>query len=179
MTERRSLEALKQETPTIRTERVLGRHILLDMLGCSPARLNDIEALKTCLLQAAEVLGATVLNVYGHCFTPQGATVIVAVSESHLAIHTWPEYGYAAVDLFLCGRLDRCVEAAVELLIDCLQPEYYELKPLDRGTLKKPSAGSHQYSASSHSGRGTATGDDSALLCRPAFVPALSGMAES
>lgn len=118
-------------------ESILGRHLLIDMYGCSQEALNDVEALKACLVQAAAVLGTNVLNVYGHRFTPQGATVIVAVSESHLAIHTWPEYGYAAIDFFLCGRLDRPVQAAIALVIELLRPERCSVQPFDRGVLEE------------------------------------------
>ena len=87
----------------MRTE---GKHIIMDASGCSPETLNDLEALKQILVDAAEKANATVLNVAFHHFTPQGVSGVVVISESHLSIHTWPEYGYAALDFYTCGDAD-------------------------------------------------------------------------
>ncbi len=138
MTDRHFLETFTAAVPATEDEQILGRHVLVEMHGCSPVALNDLEALQTSMLDAAALLGTTVLNVYGHRFTPQGATVIVAIAESHLTVHTWPEHGYAAIDFFLCGGLDRPVEAAVDLLADLLQPEHCSVRPIDRGLLAEP-----------------------------------------
>ncbi len=83
--------------------RALGRHLLAEYLGCDPKVLNDLERVKQCMLEAASHCGATVLESSFHYFTPQGVSGVVVIAESHLAIHTWPEYEYAAVDIFTCG----------------------------------------------------------------------------
>ncbi len=87
----------------MRTE---GRHIIMDASGCNPETLNNLEVLKQILVDAAERANATVLNVAFHHFTPQGVSGVVVISESHLSIHTWPEYGYAALDFYTCGDAD-------------------------------------------------------------------------
>ncbi len=87
----------------MRTE---GKHIIMDASGCNPEILNNLEALKQILKDAAEKANATVLNVAFHHFTPQGVSGVVVVSESHLSVHTWPEYGYAALDFYTCGEAD-------------------------------------------------------------------------
>lgn len=81
----------------------LGRHILAELYGCSPDFLNDIRGVEGIMVNAALEAGAEIREVAFHKFTPQGVSGVVVISESHLAIHTWPELGYAAVDVFTCG----------------------------------------------------------------------------
>ena len=85
----------------------LGRHLLVEFSGCDPAALADLDGLTEAMLRAAREAGATVLTHRFHRFQGetggQGISGAVIISESHLAIHTWPEHAYAAVDLFTCG----------------------------------------------------------------------------
>jgi len=81
----------------------LGKHILVEFYGCNPERLKDTEMLQTEFENAADMSGATVVDSTFHTFNPYGVSGVVVIAESHLTIHTWPEYGYAAVDLFTCG----------------------------------------------------------------------------
>jgi spermidine synthase len=81
----------------------LGRHILVEFSGCNGEVLNDVSEIEKGMVEAAQVAGATVINSTFHHFSPYGVSGVVVIQESHLAIHTWPEYGYAAVDLFTCG----------------------------------------------------------------------------
>ena len=81
----------------------LGRHILVEFFGCSPEILNNVSVIESSMLVAAQEAGATVINSTFHHFSPFGVSGVVVIQESHLAIHTWPEYRYAAVDLFTCG----------------------------------------------------------------------------
>jgi len=82
----------------------LGRHILVEFLGCSAEILNDVPKIESSMIQAAREAGATIINSNFHHFSPFGVSGVVVIQESHLAIHTWPEYRYAAVDLFTCGN---------------------------------------------------------------------------
>ncbi len=82
----------------------LGTHLLLELRECEAERLNDVGFIRTTMLDAAKDLGVTVLSHSFHKFAPQGVTGIIAISESHFSIHTWPEYGYAALDIFTCGE---------------------------------------------------------------------------
>lgn len=81
----------------------LGRHILVEFYECSPEILNDVSKIEDSMVAAAKEAGATVINSTFHHFSPFGVSGVVVIQESHLAIHTWPEYRYAAVDVFTCG----------------------------------------------------------------------------
>jgi len=87
--------------------KALGRHILAEVFGCDPGVLNNFEEVERIMVQAALEAGAEVREVAFHRFSPQGVSGVVIISESHLAVHTWPELGYAALDVFTCGdRVD-------------------------------------------------------------------------
>ena len=81
----------------------LGRHILVEYMQCDPNILNDVVFIEKAMVDAAREAEATVINSTFHHFSPFGVSGVVVIQESHLAIHTWPEYGYAAVDIFTCG----------------------------------------------------------------------------
>lgn len=81
----------------------LGRHILAEIYGCDPDILNDRVLIESIMIESALEAGAEVREVAFHKFSPQGVSGVVVISESHLTIHTWPELGYAAVDVFTCG----------------------------------------------------------------------------
>ncbi len=81
----------------------LGRHLLVEFFGCSETILNDVVQIETAMVTAAKVANATVINSTFHHFSPYGVSGVVVIQESHLAIHAWPEYQYAAVDIFTCG----------------------------------------------------------------------------
>lgn len=110
-----------------------GRHIAVDTWGVQFDLLNDAEFLKQQLVEAAEVCGATVLGVQAKQFSPQGATVLVLLSESHLSIHTYPERGFAALDCYTCGEtVDP--QIAIDYLLSVLKPKRVYAKKLIRGT---------------------------------------------
>ena len=81
----------------------MGKHYLLNLYGCSFVHLNDKQYLINLLENAAIASGATVVQTISKKFEPQGVTVLTLLSESHISIHTWPEDGNAAVDIFTCG----------------------------------------------------------------------------
>ncbi|WP_425447552.1 adenosylmethionine decarboxylase [Dethiothermospora halolimnae] len=81
----------------------LGRHILVEFYDCDKDILNDHDLIEKHMNQAAREAKATIVESVFHMFNPWGVSGAVIISESHLTIHTWPEYGYAAVDLFTCG----------------------------------------------------------------------------
>jgi len=88
----------------------LGRHLLIEYYECDELLLADKERVRGILLEAARRARATIVTDVFHEFSPHGVSGVVVIAESHLAIHTWPEYGYAAVDVFTCNeRLDRGV----------------------------------------------------------------------
>lgn len=109
-----------------------GRHVAVDAWGVRYDLLNDAKWLEDQLVGAAEVSGATVLSVQSRQFEPQGATVLVLLSESHISIHTYPEKGFAAIDCYTCGEtVDP--QTAIDKLLEALQPERVHAKKLIRG----------------------------------------------
>ena len=81
----------------------LGVQWTADLYGCRPELLDDQEQIGAFVLEAARVARATILSSQFHKFAPQGVSGVVVIAESHIAIHTWPELGYAALDVFTCG----------------------------------------------------------------------------
>lgn len=110
----------------------LGRHLLLECHGCEPAVLTDTHQLEKALRHAALVAGAHVLFAHFHPFGPgQGLTGVLLLRESHISIHSWPEYGYAALDVFMCGKSEP--ELAVQSLLAALQPQKHAVQVTERG----------------------------------------------
>lgn len=109
-----------------------GRHVVLDTWGGDAHLLNDLDELRAHMIQAAEASGATILSVQAKQFSPQGVTVLVLLSESHLSIHTYPEKGFAAIDCYTCGTtVDP--EVSIEYLIRILKPHKTYAKKITRG----------------------------------------------
>ncbi|MFC1919883.1 adenosylmethionine decarboxylase [Chloroflexota bacterium] len=112
----------------------LGNHVLMELKDCDREVLNNLELLQATMESAAKEAGATVLERAFHQFNPHGVSGVVIVAESHLFIHTWPEYGYAAVDIFTCGDSIRA-EKAAELLARTLRSDKLSMIELKRGVL--------------------------------------------
>lgn len=112
----------------------LGRHFLLELKDCDRQILNDLDALKQLLREAAIECGAEVLGDSFHRFSPQGVSGVIVIAESHLFIHTWPEHGYAAVDIFTCGTRVK-PEIAAEMVIKKLGSKHQAVIEMQRGIL--------------------------------------------
>jgi len=109
-----------------------GTHCICELYGCPPKLLNDERFIRQTLRDAVEAGFATLLKEVSYKFDPQGVTALGLISESHIAIHTWPECGYAAADVFTCG--DRAkAEKACAHLIDSLRPRSHHMRRLRRG----------------------------------------------
>ena len=102
------------------TAEALGTHLLLDLNECDSGLLDELDVIEAAMVDAAREAGANILGRSFHKFTPRGVTGIVAIAESHLAIHTWPEHGYAAVDIFTCGE-SFAPDRAAQLIIGSLR----------------------------------------------------------
>ena len=112
----------------------LGRQLLIDLFECPAALLDNEEFIAATMVSAARESGASVVNSTFHRFLPCGVSGVVAIRESHLAIHTWPEYGYAAVDIFTCGdSIDP--EDAVPYIVTALGAGDHSIISLKRGIL--------------------------------------------
>ena len=108
----------------------LGSHILAEFYNCDRAVLDDLERIKTIMENAALKANATVVTTNFHQFSPQGVSGVVVIAESHITIHTWPSYGYAAVDIFTCGEKLKSHDAVEYLKQEtgCTQVSLVELK---------------------------------------------------
>ena len=111
----------------------LGNHILVEFMNCDPHIMNDVVAIERDMVGAAQKAGATVINSTFHHFSPYGVSGVVVIQESHLAIHTWPEYGYAAVDLFTCGEMDAWI--SFDFLKECFGAKSYSAIEMKRGSV--------------------------------------------
>lgn len=89
-----------------------GRHLILDLYGCDKKLLDDYEELQRLMEVALQMSNATIIRIIGEKFKPQGVTLLALLAESHCSIHTWPEIGYAAVDLYTCGDTTKSHKAA-------------------------------------------------------------------
>lgn len=82
----------------------MGKHLLLEVYDVDFSLLNDVISLQEAMEKGVERAHMTILNVFSYCFIPQGCTVVIALSESHVSCHTWPENGCLAVDVYTCGE---------------------------------------------------------------------------
>lgn len=112
----------------------LGRHVLAEVYGCKFDVLNDVKKVEKIMVEAALDAGAEIREFVFHKFSPQGVSGVVVISESHLAIHTWPELGYAAVDVFTCGDKVNPWDAC-NYLAEKFGAEHMDAKETKRGVI--------------------------------------------
>ncbi len=112
----------------------LGRHLLAEFTGCDATSLADLGLVTSAMLRAAEASGATIVTHSFHHFSPHGVSGAVIIAESHLAIHTWPEHGFAAVDFFSCGDVD--MDRGLALLKAAFSATEETRLVLERGPLR-------------------------------------------
>ncbi|MEM8602769.1 MAG: adenosylmethionine decarboxylase [Cyanobacteria bacterium P01_H01_bin.121] len=109
----------------------VGKHCILELSGCPRSLLDDAEFIKQSLQAAAQVARSTLLGEIVHKFNPQGVTAIALLAESHISVHTWPERGYAAIDVFTCGEHTK-PEESCRFLIQALQASGHNFQTLRR-----------------------------------------------
>jgi len=112
----------------------LGRHVLAEMYECDKEILNDHEMVEDILIDGAKAAKATIIESVFHKFNPYGVSGVVVIQESHFTIHTWPEYGYAALDCFTCGE-EISPWIAFEYIAKKLKSKNYTTMEVNRGTL--------------------------------------------
>ena len=108
----------------------LGKHCFTEVYGCPFELLDNEEFLKQQIIESLNKTSLTLLDISSHKFNPQGVTIVALLSESHISIHTWPEEGSAALDVFTCG--DTNPEVAMMYMIEALQARDYNLKCIRR-----------------------------------------------
>jgi S-adenosylmethionine decarboxylase len=117
--------------------KALGRQLLVELHECAESVLDDAEAVEELMLSAARAAGATIVGQSFHRFAPHGVSGVVIIGESHLSLHTWPEFGYAAFDIFTCGdSVDP--EAAVLQVRRGLGAQRHTVVEMRRGLLDLP-----------------------------------------
>jgi S-adenosylmethionine decarboxylase len=112
--------------------RFAGTHLIVDLFGAK--RLDDIEFIDATMRECVEASGATLLHIHLHHFTENnGVSGVAVLAESHISIHSWPENGYVALDVFMCG--DAEPQRAVDVLRRAFQPDRVEVGEHRRGQL--------------------------------------------
>lgn len=116
----------------------LGKHLIVELYGCSSELLNDLVQVEKILIEAVELSKATIVQPVFHHFSPHGISGVVVIAESHFTIHTWPEYGYCALDIFTCGdQIDP--DESLQFMKDKFQAKNMSVMEIKRGTLDVPS----------------------------------------
>jgi len=113
--------------------KALGRQLVVEFWDCQ-GDLNSAELIEKTLKEAVQKARAFLLDTKVHRFQPQGISGVAVIAESHISIHTWPEYKYAAVDVFTCGNTDP--DAAVEHILQVLKPKKVKTLRIKRGVLQ-------------------------------------------
>ena len=116
----------------------LGKHLIVELYGCSSELLNNLVQVEKILIEAVELSKATIVQPVFHHFSPHGISGVVVIAESHFTIHTWPEYGYCALDIFTCGdQIDP--DESLQFMKDKFQAKNMSVMEIKRGTLDVPS----------------------------------------
>jgi S-adenosylmethionine decarboxylase len=117
--------------------KALGRQVLVEYYHCNSTIINDVTEIETILLEATKRAKASIISHNFHKFSPHGVSGTIVIAESHIAIHTWPEYNYAAVDIFTCGEtIDPWI--IQEFLKEQFESKSISSMELKRGMFKVP-----------------------------------------
>ena len=109
--------------------RCAGAHLIVDLHGAK--RLDDIDHIEATLRRCVDAAKATLLHIHLHHFQPSGVSGVAVLAESHISIHTWPEVGYAALDVFMCGSANP--DACIPVLREAFSAERVGVNELLRG----------------------------------------------
>jgi len=120
----------------------IGYHYVVEASGCDPKILSDANKIREIFLRAAEIGNMEVKASYFFKFSPTGVSGMVIVAESHVSIHTWPEKGYAAIDVYTCGE-NADPEKAVDYILDAIGAEYAHVSEVKRGIEEEDNTFTH------------------------------------
>lgn len=121
--------------PRMEAPQYLGKHLIAEFYGCDSTLLTDHAFIEKAMNDAARHCGATIVDSVFHLFNPYGVSGAVIIAESHLTIHTWPEYHYAAVDVFTCGNTVDPADA-IAYLARALRAEHHSSTEMNRGNVR-------------------------------------------
>lgn len=110
----------------------IGHHYIVEASGCNPEVISKVEEVEQIMVRAAEAARVQVWSIAFHRFSPTGVSGVVVISESHLSVHTWPEFGYVALDIYTCGQSAK-PEAAVEVALRAFQAKSVHITEVTRG----------------------------------------------
>ncbi|WP_196889777.1 adenosylmethionine decarboxylase [Aureivirga sp. CE67] len=113
----------------------LGFETAIEFYGCDSELIDNRDFIEEILLKTAEILNLTVVNTTIHKFSPIGVSGVIVIAESHIAVHTWPEHGYVAIDFFTCNQTYN-YEEGISYLKEVLQASFFEKKEIRRGDLE-------------------------------------------
>jgi len=117
----------------------LGNHLIVEMYECDTKIINNHAKVEEILVEAAKAAGAHIVQQVFHKFNPHGVSGVVVIAESHLSIHTWPEFGYCAIDVFTCGdTIDN--KKAVDYMKQMFKAKSVSVMEMKRGVLNLPIA---------------------------------------
>ena len=108
----------------------MGHHVLVSLYGIAFNLLDDLNGIRSAFDEAVQVCGATVLNKFSHQFHPQGVTIVYALAESHISIHTFPERGSCAIDVYTCGDMNSM--DGMKVLIEHFNPIEVSIQEFNR-----------------------------------------------
>lgn len=111
---------------------VVGKHIIAELYGVSPNKISGEESIKQILEAVSDRVGFDKIGSQYKQFHPHGATGVILIAESHISIHTWPEYNLINIDIFTCGDVNQAFDA-FQLILQEFEPESYKQHILDRG----------------------------------------------
>jgi len=115
----------------------LGNHLIVEMYDCNEEFINNAQGIEEALVKAVEISGAKIVQSVVHQFNPHGISGVVVIEESHFSVHTWPEYGYCALDIFTCGdEID--YHSALQYLKEEFQARNLSVTEMKRGMLDLP-----------------------------------------
>jgi S-adenosylmethionine decarboxylase len=115
----------------------LGNHLIVEMYDCDSEIINDPRSVERALVKAVEISGARMVQSVIHEFNPHGVSGVVVIEESHFSVHTWPEYGYCALDIFTCGN-EIDYYSALYYLKETFKAKNFSVSELKRGILDLP-----------------------------------------
>jgi S-adenosylmethionine decarboxylase len=115
----------------------LGNHLIIELYECHSEIINDAKSVEEKLVEAVKISGANMVQSVIHKFNPHGISGVVVIEESHFSVHTWPEYGYCALDIFTCGDEIDCY-SALQYLKKEFQAKNLSVTEMKRGMLDLP-----------------------------------------
>lgn len=112
--------------------KALGFQTIIELYDCNTEKINDTELVEKTLLKAAEIANLTIVKSTIHHFNPIGVSGVVVIKESHIAIHTWPEHNYVALDFFTCNKSYK-LEKAIDYIYAIFEAQEIDKKEIKRG----------------------------------------------